>query len=109
MIEVNPYKILELSPAASRQEIMQAVATAMKKRKYSASQIASAQRFLMNRENRLIADLLLPILPDVVRFTSFNCDSSNSDSTQYKSLDVSSPNELKNLEFLLGKISDILE
>ncbi len=47
-MSVNPYKILNLDKAATKQEIIQAGAQAMRDRRYSAKEISLAQRALMN-------------------------------------------------------------
>lgn len=67
-MENNPYNILGVSPAASRAEIVRAVAVAMRRRQYPVDIIAKAQRSLMRSEERIIADYLRPILPTVKRF-----------------------------------------
>ena len=64
----NPYEILGVSQAASKAEIIKAVAMAMKRKQYSVNQIAKAQKILMNPEERIIADYLCPILPTIKRF-----------------------------------------
>jgi hypothetical protein len=64
----NPYKILGVSQAASKAEITNAVAMAMKHKQYSANQIAKAQKMLMNPQERIIADYLSPILPTIKHF-----------------------------------------
>lgn len=40
----NPYEILGVSQAASKAEIIKAVAMAMKRKEYSVNQIAKAQK-----------------------------------------------------------------
>ncbi len=73
----NPYDVLEISPAASDKEIIQAFMLAMKKRKYTSEQIANARKLLINQKERIIADILRPIIPTVRRFRNFNikeCD-----------------------------------
>lgn len=64
----NPYHVLDVSPAASREEIVKAMASAMKARKFPPKVIAEAQKCLMSQERRLQADFLLPVLPSVQRF-----------------------------------------
>ena len=64
----NPYDVLEVSPEASNKEITVAFAMAMKKRKYSSSEIAIARKSLIDPQARIIADYLRPILPVIKRF-----------------------------------------
>ena len=45
---MNPFKVLALDRGATKQEIIQAGARAMRDRHYSAKEIALAQRALMN-------------------------------------------------------------
>jgi hypothetical protein len=68
----NPYDILEISAAASDKEIIQAFMLAMKKRKYTSEQIANARKILINQKERMMADILRPIIPTVRRFRNFN-------------------------------------
>ena len=49
---MNPYKILDIAKTASKQEIIQATARALREKKYSAREIASAQKVLMNPVSR---------------------------------------------------------
>lgn len=76
-MENNPYNILGVSPAASRAEIVRAVAVAMRSRQYPVDIIAKAQRSLMKPEERIIADYLRPILPTVKRFKSTDLSALN--------------------------------
>jgi len=64
----NPYDILGLTPAASKAEITKAMAVAMKQKAYPIDEIAKAQKALMKPEERLAADFLRPILPELQRF-----------------------------------------
>ena len=68
----NPYKILNVSPLASNAEITKAFSIAMKQRKYPPDEIAKARKSLMNREERIIADYLSPVIPLVKRFKSID-------------------------------------
>ena len=61
--QTNPYDILEVSPAASKQEITKAFTQAMKKRKHSPDLIAKARKRLTDPKERIKADFLRPILP----------------------------------------------
>lgn len=76
-MENNPYDILGVSPAASRAEIVKAVAVAMRRRQYPVDVIAKAQRSLMKSEERIIADYLRPILPTIKRFKSSDLSALN--------------------------------
>lgn len=67
-MEYNPYDILSVSPAASKAEIIKAVAVAMKQKQYPVDVIARAQKSLMKPEERIIADYFRPILPTIKRF-----------------------------------------
>jgi len=67
-MERNPYDILGLTPAASKAEITKAMAVAMKQKAYPIDEIAKAQKALMKPEERLVADFLRPILPELQRF-----------------------------------------
>jgi hypothetical protein len=64
---LNPYDVLEVSQAASANEIAQAFMKATKQRKYPIGAIAAARRQLMNPEERLVADYFRPILPTTQR------------------------------------------
>ncbi|TAF08710.1 MAG: molecular chaperone DnaJ [Nostocales cyanobacterium] len=67
-MENNPYDILGVSQAASKTEITQAVALAMKRKQYPVDVVAKAQKSLMKPEERIIADYLRPILPTIQQF-----------------------------------------
>lgn len=75
----NPYEILGIGPAASRQEIIAAAGKALGTRCYSPRQIAQAQKALMDPRKRLLADLLRPLLPPVRRLK--RCDRSAASDT----------------------------
>ncbi|MEH2323216.1 MAG: hypothetical protein V7K32_06525 [Nostoc sp.] len=64
MINTNPYEILEVSPEASNAEINKAFAMAMKTQKYPPDVIAKARKALLNKQERIIADYLHPIIPN---------------------------------------------
>ena len=61
----NPYTVLNIAQGASNKEILQAVAHAMRLRKYSTREIAEAQRVLMKPASRLAADFTFPVLPKI--------------------------------------------
>jgi hypothetical protein len=64
----NPYDVIGVSQTASNAEITKSFAMAMKRREYSAEEIAKARKSLMNPEDRITADYLRPILPTIQRF-----------------------------------------
>lgn len=45
---MNPFKMLNIDPDASKQEIIRAVALGMRERKYSAHELAQAQKLLLD-------------------------------------------------------------
>ena len=45
---MNPFKILNIGAGASQKEIIQAVALAMREKKYSAKELALAQKMLLD-------------------------------------------------------------
>lgn len=57
----NPYTILGVTQNASNQEIIRAVAIAMRKRDFSTREIAEAQAILSKPSSRLAADFTFPI------------------------------------------------
>lgn len=59
----NPYTILEVSQDATNQEIIRAVAVAMRNRIYSTREIAEARVTLSKPASRLAADFAFPIFP----------------------------------------------
>lgn len=59
----NPYTILGVSQDATNQEIIRAVATAMRKREFSTKEIAEARAILSKPSTRLAADFTFPIFP----------------------------------------------
>ena len=59
----NPYTILGVSQDATNQEIMRAVAVAMRNRIYSTREIAEARAILSKPASRLAADFTFPIFP----------------------------------------------
>jgi hypothetical protein len=64
----NPYDVIGVPQTASNAEITKSFAMAMKRREYSAEEIAKARKSLMNPEERIIADYLRPVLPRIDRF-----------------------------------------
>lgn len=67
----NPYEVLGVSPNASTAEIAKAFTVAMQQRKYPVDVIASSRKRLMNPRERLIADYLLPIPPNISSVREF--------------------------------------
>ena len=59
----NPYTVLGVSQDATNQEIIKAVAVAMRSRKYSIREIAEARAILSKPSSRLAADFTFPIFP----------------------------------------------
>lgn len=55
---MNPYKILSVNNNVSNKEVIQAVALAMRDRKYSTKEIAQAQQILLNPVTRATSDFL---------------------------------------------------
>lgn len=64
----NPYEVLGVPQAASKAEIVAAMASAMKAKRYPVKVIAEAQKVLLDPEKRLLADFLRPFLPVPQRF-----------------------------------------
>lgn len=89
----NPYNILGVSQDATSQEIIRAMAVAMRNRNYSTREIAEARAILSKPSSRLAADFTFPIFPKrknitkikaVVRVTGLTVDDLNPD--KYDSL-----------------------
>lgn len=89
----NPYTILGISQDASNQEIIRAVAIAMRKKEYTTREIAEARAILSKPASRLAADFTFPIFPKkknisfiepVIRATGITVDNLNPD--KYDSL-----------------------
>lgn len=59
----NPYKILGVPQDATNQEIIRAVAIAMRSKKFSTREIAEARAILSKPSSRLAADFTFPIFP----------------------------------------------
>lgn len=59
----NPYTILGVSQDATNQEIIRAVAVAMRNRIYSTREIAEARAILSKPSSRLAADFTFPVFP----------------------------------------------
>ena len=55
---MNPFKILNLKAGASKKEIMQAVALAMREKKYSVQELAQAQKMLLEDASRATQEFL---------------------------------------------------
>ncbi|MCI5223365.1 MAG: hypothetical protein D3924_11995 [Candidatus Electrothrix sp. AR4] len=69
---MNPYKILHITPEATPREIVQAAASALRDKKYSARDIAEARKQLMNPATKLILDFvhsvdLEPLIKDAAK------------------------------------------
>jgi len=55
---MNPYKILDIDYCATKREIIQAAARAMRERKYSGREVAVAQKELLNPITKAAHDFL---------------------------------------------------
>jgi len=55
---MNPYRILDIDPGASRREILQAVGRALRERQHSIHEVATAQRELTDPLRRATHDFL---------------------------------------------------
>lgn len=60
----TPYEILGVSQDANNQEIIKAVANAMRRRECSTSDIAKVRAILSRPSSRLAADFLFPVFPE---------------------------------------------
>lgn len=58
----NPYEVLGVSQNATMQEIVTAMAKAMRSRKYTMQEITAARVQLSTPEKRLAADLTFPLI-----------------------------------------------
>lgn len=88
----NPYEILEVSQDVTTPQIMKAMATALRKRKHSNTDVAQASAQLRNPATRLAADFTFPIFesydnmeplvaalqPEIIDINSINADEYNS-------------------------------
>ncbi|MEW6381392.1 MAG: hypothetical protein AB1611_17565 [bacterium] len=52
---MNPYRILQITPDATQQEIIRAVTLALQRKDHTTRQIADAQKELMNPRTRRVA------------------------------------------------------
>jgi hypothetical protein len=68
----NPYTVLDVSQNVSNQDIIRAVAVAMRNRKYSTREIAEARTILSKPASRLAADFTFPIFPKRERISPIN-------------------------------------
>ena len=55
---MNPFNILNIGAGASQKEIIQAVALAMRERKYSAKELADAQKMLLDPASRAAQEFI---------------------------------------------------
>lgn len=55
---MNPYKVLDITPSATKHEIIQAVAKALRERKFSSRDAALAQKELLNPITRAVDEFL---------------------------------------------------
>jgi hypothetical protein len=68
---MNPYKILKIDPHATKREILQAAALALRERKYSGREISEAQKELMDPVGKAVHDFIQfldvkPILANLI-------------------------------------------
>jgi hypothetical protein len=56
--EMNPYKILDIDSSADKKAIIQAAALALRERRFSAKEIAIAQKELLDSVSRAAHDFL---------------------------------------------------
>jgi hypothetical protein len=61
----NPYVILGIPQDASKIEIVKAQVKALRSKKYTPKEIASAQKELHNPARRLAVDFTYPVFPDL--------------------------------------------
>lgn len=61
----NPYVILGISQDASKVEIVKAQVKALRSKRYTPKEIASAQKDLHNPARRLAVDFTYPVFPDL--------------------------------------------
>jgi hypothetical protein len=57
----NPYRLLNISPEATAQEIVQASAVALRENTYSAHEIAEARQQLMHPASRRLLDFIYTV------------------------------------------------
>lgn len=71
-MSLNPFKVLAVRPAATQQEIVLAVVHALRKREYSAKEIADAQKELMNPQLRKAAEFVytMNLPPGTMEFSA---------------------------------------
>ncbi len=55
---MNPFKILNIGAGASKKEIIQAVAPAMRQKKYAGRELAQAQKMLLEPASRAAQEFL---------------------------------------------------
>lgn len=55
---MNPYKILQISKDATQNEIVLSVTRALKRKEYTAREIADAQKILMDPRSRKTAEFI---------------------------------------------------
>lgn len=65
---MNPYDVLELEPGAANASVIQAVARALKARRFEPKTIAEAQKALLDPGQRPLADFMRPAIPRPRRF-----------------------------------------
>ncbi len=75
---MNPYEVLGIKHDATAHEIVQAVALALRERKYSAREVAGARKQLMDPQARMILDFVHCV--DIVSLLNPGKENSSGDS-----------------------------
>jgi len=77
----NPYTVLDVPQSANSSEIVQAMAKAMRLRKYTTREIAEARAICSKPSSRLAADFTFPIFPEQKPVATITTDMKVSDLT----------------------------
>lgn len=94
---MNPFKILNIDRYASNREIIQAVALGMREKKYSAQELANAQKMLFDPISRAcqeflyfidLADAKEKLIREITEKTGFLDNSETSAPPQLKCLTI---------------------
>lgn len=80
-MSLNPFMVLAVRPEATQQEIVLAVVQALRKREYSAKEIADAQKELMNPHIRKTAEFIytMDLLPGSIVFNAWALSEEDAD------------------------------
>lgn len=90
---MNPYKILNITPSATKQDIVKAVARAMRERVYAGGEISLAQKILMNPASKAVEDFIC--FPDTKPFAEAHKSAVRKDVSET----ALSPDDLKYIPF----------